>query len=169
MEVGAREVESGAKLADQAGAALGEIRDSVEATRAATARITVAVHAMDGASSGVVASSEAISAIAGETNAAASRMMSAAATVARSVESIAAVSEENSAATEEVSAATQEMSAQAEEVMASADSLSQMARQLDELVSRFKFGEDDRMAAGGSLSLAVPSSRAVGRVTRRAA
>jgi methyl-accepting chemotaxis protein len=169
MEVGAREVEAGAKLADQAGAALGEIRDSVEATRAATARITVAVQAMDGASSGVVASSEAISAIAGQTNAAASRMMGAAATVARSVESIAAVSEENSAATEEVSAATQEMSAQAEEVMASADSLSQMARQLDELVSRFKFGEEDRVAGEGSPSLAVPVSRAAGRVARRAA
>jgi len=139
MQVGAREVETGTRLADQAGAALGEIRASVDATRVATGRISGAVRAMNAASASVVASSDAIASIADQTNAAAGRMTASATTVARSVESIAAVSQENSAATEEVSAATQEMSAQAEEVMASADALTRMAQQLDSLVARFRF------------------------------
>jgi methyl-accepting chemotaxis protein len=162
MQVGAREVESGAKLADQAGAALEEISASVEATRVATARIATAVRAMNGASAGVVSSSDAIAAIADETNSAAGRMMSAANTVARSVESIAAVSEQNSAATEEVSAATQEMSAQAQEVMASADSLTEMARQLDALVARFKFKNEQ---SGSN----APTQLAASRRKKRAA
>jgi methyl-accepting chemotaxis protein len=142
MAAGAREVEAGAALADQAGASLAAIIGSVTATRTSVGRISAAVAAMGQASGRVVSASGAIASIAAQTNESASEMMAAANTVAHSVSAIAAVSQENSASTEEVSAATQEMSAQAEEVVASAEALAQMARQLDALVARFRLEED---------------------------
>jgi len=96
---------------------------------------------MGTASKGVVSASDAIAAIAVQTNDAARQMTVGAATVRESVTSIAAVSEENSAASEEVSAATQELSAQAEEVVATSEVLADMARQLADLVARFRTPE----------------------------
>jgi methyl-accepting chemotaxis protein len=168
MQAGAAEVETGAHLADVAGAALEEIGASVQATRTATGRITAAVRAMGDASAGVVGASDAIATIAGQTNAAAGRMTAAASTVARSVESIAAVSQENSAATEQVSAATQEMSAQAEEVVAAAESLAQMARQLDSLVGRFHLDGGGVTGRSGAVP-AMLGSRQAGTRARKAA
>ncbi len=141
ITTGAREVELGAALADQAGASLAEITGSVGATRASVDRITAAVVEMSRASSGVVAASEAIAAIASRTDDAAAEIMGGAGTVSRAVSSIAAVSEQNSAAVNEVSAATEEMSAQAQEVVASADSLASMARHLDDLFARFRLDD----------------------------
>jgi methyl-accepting chemotaxis protein len=138
MRAGAGEVETGAEKAGQAGRSLDEISSAVAATQSAVGRITSAVDAMNSASSGVVAASDAIATIAAQTNAAAGQMTSSAELVARSVESIAAISEENSASAEEVSAATEQMSAQAQEVVASASTLADMARNLDELVARFR-------------------------------
>jgi methyl-accepting chemotaxis protein len=138
MQVGAREVEQGADLADQSSAALDEIKASAAARQVILADMLGAIDEIQRMSAQAVAASQAIAGIAGETNQAASRMRQGADTVARSVESIAAVSEENSAAAEEVSAATEEMSAQAEEVVASAASLAQMAAGLEALVARFR-------------------------------
>jgi methyl-accepting chemotaxis protein len=138
MQIGAREVESGAGLASKSGAALDEIASAVESSNAAVARIVRAMEDMQESSSGLVSASDAIAAIAQETNAAAESMTSSAEQVARSVESIAAISEQNSASAEEVSAATEEMSAQAEEVVASASTLADMATQLESLAGRFQ-------------------------------
>jgi len=93
---------------------------------------------MQGSASGLVAASEAIAAIAQQTNAAAESMTGSAEEVANAVESIAAISEENSAGAEEVSAATEEMSAQAEQVVASASILADMASQLEGLAGGFQ-------------------------------
>ncbi len=175
MTAGAREVQAGTAIADQAGASLSEISGSVGATRASVERIADAVEAMARASAGVVSSSDAIAAIASHTDDAAAEMMGAAETVSRAVQSIAAVSQQNSAAVQEVSAATEEMSAQAEEVVASAETLAQMARQLDDLVARFRLegdqSESGATAGGGSWDrprvVARPDSGASS--TRRAA
>jgi len=142
MQVGAREVESGADLASKSGAALDDIASAVESSNAAVSRIVLAMDAMQESSSGLVAASDAIAAIAQETNAAAESMTGSAEQVARAVESIAAISQENSASAEEVSAATEEMSAQAEEVVASASTLADMASQLESLAGRFMLGDD---------------------------
>jgi methyl-accepting chemotaxis protein len=138
MQIGAREVEAGATLAEKSGAALDEIAGAVESSNAAVVRIVKAMDDMQESSSGLVSASDAIAAIAQETNAAAESMSSSAGQVATAVESIAAISEENSASAEEVSAATEEMSAQAEEVVASASTLADMANQLESLAGRFK-------------------------------
>jgi methyl-accepting chemotaxis protein len=150
MQIGAREVETGADLAARSGAALDEISSAVESSNAAVARIVKAMDDMQASSSGLVSASDAIAAIAEETNAAAESMSGSAEQVARAVESIAAISQENSASAEEVSAATEQMSAQSEEVVASASVLSDMANRLEGLAGRFQI--DDSGSAPGFAS-----------------
>jgi methyl-accepting chemotaxis protein len=157
MAEGASEVKSGSVLAEKSAAALVEIKAAAAERDRAVQQVFEALVEIGGATSEVVTASDAIAAIATETNDASSRMTSAAATVSHSIESIAAVSEENSAAAEEVSAATEEMSAQAEEVVASAKSLADMAAQLDELVARFRLVADsDAGAAAGPAGIGRP-------------
>ena len=141
MQVGAREVETGADLASKSGAALDDISSAVESSNAAVVRIVQAMDDMQTSSAGLVSASDAIAAIAQETNAAAESMTGSAEQVARAVESIAAISQENSASAEEVSAATEETSAQAEEVVASATLLAEMATRLEDLSGRFRIDE----------------------------
>ena len=147
MAIGADEVGRGYELAAQAGASLDAISTSVGATKRAVDRIAFDIESMTRASAGVVAASDAIAAIAAQTNLAAAQMTSSAGTVSSAVESIAAISEENSAAAEEVSASTEEMSAQAEEVVASASTLAAMADELASVVGRFTLSELDAGAA----------------------
>jgi methyl-accepting chemotaxis protein len=156
MQIGAREVESGAELASRSGAALDDISSAVESSNAAVARIVKAMDDMQASSSGLVSASDAIAAIAQETNAAAESMSGSAEQVARAVESIAAISEENSASAEEVSAATEQMSAQAEEVVASASVMADMATQLEGLAGRFRIGD-----AGSGADLGAPVDLAI--------
>jgi methyl-accepting chemotaxis protein len=137
IEAGAGEAERGTALAGRSGEALDEIAASVTATRHATERIAAAVIAMEGASSGVVASTQSIAAVVTQTTTAAERMASSSGTVRQSVESIAAVSEENSAAAEEVSATTEELSAQASVVALAASGLADMGASLNALLERF--------------------------------
>ncbi len=166
MQIGAREVETGADLASRSGSALDEIASAVGSSNAAVARIVKAMDDMQASSSGLVSASDAIAAIAQETNAAAESMTGSADQVARAVESISAISEENSASAEEVSAATEELSAQAEEVVGSASTLADMAAQLENLAARFSLGE-----AGSSSDYGAPVGlpAADDRRSRRAA
>ena len=157
MAAGTVEVESGAGLADMAGASLTRISEAVIATRQAVRNITTAVESMQSASAGVVDASDGIAAIAAQTNQSATRMTDAARNVGDAVQSIAAISEENSAAAEEVSAATEQMSAQSEEVVASAESLAAMAQRLDELVGRFTL----ESRAGSAAPADPPQSRPI--------
>jgi methyl-accepting chemotaxis protein len=166
MQIGAREVESGAELASKSGAALDDISSAVESSNAAVARIVKAMDDMQASSAGLVSASDAIAAIAQETNAAAESMTSSAEQVARSVESIAAISEENSASAEEVSAATEQMSAQAEEVVASASVMADMATRLEGLAGRFRIDDAGSDAGRGE---PVDLSGAADQRPRRAA
>ena len=162
MQIGAREVEAGAELATKSGAALDAIAGAVGSSNAAVARIVEAMDKMQASSAGLVLASDAIAAIAQETNASAASMTGSAEQVARAVESIAAISEENSASAEEVSAATEQMSAQSEEVVANATTLADMAAQLESLVARFKLagpaGGSDFGSAAGPIEMA-PDAR----------
>ncbi len=150
MQIGAREVETGADLASRSGAALDEISSAVESSNAAVSRIVRAMTDMDSSSAGLVSASDAIATIAQETNAAAESMTSSSEQVARAVESIAAISEENSASAEEVSAATEELSAQSEQVVASASTLARMASQLEGLAGRFRIDDAGQVAEGSA-------------------
>jgi methyl-accepting chemotaxis protein len=148
MKAGAGEVETGAKLAEQAAGAFLEIKDAAAARKLVLEDILGAVVEIRGLSSEVVRATDGIADIAADTNASATQMGAAASIVSRSVESIAAISEENSASAQEVSAATEQMSGQAQELVASAASLAEMARSLDELVAHFRLHSGERVAGG---------------------
>jgi methyl-accepting chemotaxis protein len=143
MAIGAGEVATGAELAEQASGALKEIRQLAATRNVVLDDVIASVEEIRVSSTQVVDATDGIARIAAETNAASTSMSAAADLVAQSVQSIAAISEENSASAEEVSAATEEMSAQAEEVVASAATLAEMARQLDEVVARFRLTSAD--------------------------
>jgi methyl-accepting chemotaxis protein len=153
MDEGAQEVQSGTVLAEKSASALNEIRTAAAERDEYVQQVFQALGEIGGATNQVVAASDAIAAIAAQTNDAAGRMTEAASVVASSMDSIAAVSEQNSAAAEEVSAATEEMSAQAEEVVASAASLADMAARLNGLVARFRID-----SSTGSARAVLPTS-----------
>jgi methyl-accepting chemotaxis protein len=169
MQIGAREVESGAELASRSGAALDEIASAVGSSNAAVNRIVKAMEVMQSSSVGLVSASDAIAAIAQETNAAAESMTDSAQQVASAVESIAGISQQNSASAEEVSAATEQMSAQSEEVVASAGSLADMAVQLETLSGRFLLDAPSRgVGVGFGQPIGLPLGSAESR-SRQAA
>jgi methyl-accepting chemotaxis protein len=145
MQVGAAEVDDGARLAEASKAALNEIRCAAEARETAFARISDAHVAIRTAVDEAESSAAAIWSTVTSAKDAAGAMLESSRAVAEATDSIAAVAQENSASAEEVSAATEEMSAQAEEVMASAASLTELATRLEAVVALFRLDQ-----AGGS-------------------
>jgi methyl-accepting chemotaxis protein len=141
MHQGSVKVEQGSARADEAGKALGEILQAVDATVGQVTEIATAAQEMAKGARGVVDAMSSISAVVEENSAATEEMAAQAGMVTTSIESIAAVSEENSAATEEVSASAEEMSAQVEEMNAQAEELAATAEQLKSLVARFQIEE----------------------------
>jgi methyl-accepting chemotaxis protein len=137
MDEGGREVESGVKMANEAGKALADILEAAQEVYRQAEEADKGAGKMKSASSQLVSSVSEVSAVV-QNNVAAMQVMTTGMTdVARAIENIAAVSEENSAAIEEVSASAEEMSAQVEEVTASAQSLMEMAKSLREIVQQF--------------------------------
>ncbi|PKO00196.1 MAG: hypothetical protein CVU42_05505 [Chloroflexi bacterium HGW-Chloroflexi-4] len=137
MEDGSKEVELGVITANQAGSALKEILEAAEAVNKQASMAGEAAERMKNASEGLISAVDSVSAVVEENTASTEQMAANSAEVSQAIESIASVSEENSAAIEEVSASTEEMTAQVEEVTASALTLSEMAKELQDLVSRF--------------------------------
>jgi methyl-accepting chemotaxis protein len=138
MEDGNHEIESGYKLAADAGASLTEIVSQAEKVGRQVEQISGASTGLTKLSEELLKVAEEISSVVEENTAATEEMAASSDQVSKSVESVAGVAEENGAATEQVSASAQEMSAQVEQVVASAQSLSQMADELTQAVSVFK-------------------------------
>jgi methyl-accepting chemotaxis protein len=138
MHESAEEVESGVKLAGDAGTALQDILESAEAVQELADQVTKASTEMQQLSNELISSADEVSAIVEENTAATEEMSAGSSEITHAIDNIASVSEENSASVEEVSAATEEMSAQVEEVSASAETLASMASELQKVVARFK-------------------------------
>ncbi|MFN8383512.1 MAG: methyl-accepting chemotaxis protein [Anaerolineales bacterium] len=138
MDEGGQEVESGVKMANEAGKALTDILRAAEEVYRQAEQADNSVEKMKAASSQLVSSVDEVSIVVEGNMAAMEVMTSGISNVTRAIENIAAVSEENSAAIEEVSASTEEVSAQVEEVSASATSLMELAQQLSHAISQFK-------------------------------
>lgn len=138
MDEGAREVEIGLGTAEKAGLALTAIdqvskRLKNEADAAATAAEEMAASANE-----LVAAVDSVSAVVEQNTASTEEMAASSGEVTTAIENIASVSEENSAAVEEVSASTEEMAAQMSEVTQSATALASLAKDLNDVVGRFK-------------------------------
>lgn len=138
MKEGSKEVELGVITAGQAGAVLKEILLAAEGVNQQAVMAGEASERMKSASEDLVYAVDSVSSIVEENTASTEEMAANSIEVTQSIEDIASVSEENSAAIEQVSASTEEMSAQVEEVTASAKSLSEMAKDLQDLVAKFK-------------------------------
>src|SRR5579859_5641733 len=137
MTAGSLEVATGTARAGQAGQALTDILQAVEAVNQQVGAIGAVAQQITVQSSALVTAMDAVSSVVDGNTAATERMSAGSVQVTQATENIASISEENSAATQQVSAATEEVTAQVEAVTASADSLARMAGQLQALVGRF--------------------------------
>jgi methyl-accepting chemotaxis protein len=138
MDDGAKEVERGVLIANEAGDSLVEILKAAEGVSEQAEQAAAAAEQMSASANELVAAVDSVSAVIEENTAATEQMAAGSTEVTQAIENIASVSEENSAAVEEVSASAEEMSAQVEEVTASAQTLAELARQLQNVVNQFK-------------------------------
>lgn len=137
-DTGAREVETGSVLAQEASMALAEIADGAVETERLVLDLSDASTVVSQASASVQEAMKQIVGVAESNAASAETMMSSANDVRRLIDSVAAVSEESAAATEEVSASSSEMQGSIQRVYQSAQTLGDLARNLHDMVSRFK-------------------------------
>jgi methyl-accepting chemotaxis protein len=138
MDDGAKEVEKGVLIANEAGDSLTEILKAAEGVSEQAEQAAAAAEQMSASANELVAAVDSVSAVIEENTAATEEMAAGSTEVTQAIENIASVSEENSAAVEEVSASAEEMSAQVEEVTASAQTLAELAKQLQAVVNQFK-------------------------------
>ncbi|MBN2238690.1 MAG: PAS domain-containing protein [Dehalococcoidales bacterium] len=138
MEDGNHEVDSGYKLATDAGESLSDILNTVKEVSLEVERISAASEELNALSTEMVKITDGVSGIVEENTAATEEMGASADDITKSIESVAGVAEENSAATQQVSASAEEMSAQVEEVVASAQTLAEMSEELQRNISVFK-------------------------------
>ena len=138
MEAGAKEVENGVGLANQAGDALADILSASDAVFRQAELAAQASSKMSQASNQLIDAMDAVSAVVEENTAATEEMSAGASELSHSIENIASVSEENSAAIEEITASTEEVSAQVEEVSNYARSLDEMAAELQQIIGQFR-------------------------------
>jgi methyl-accepting chemotaxis protein len=141
MESGAARVERGSEKAAQAGRTLDEILLAVEASVRQVTEIASSSQQMAAGARSVTEGMHSISAVVQENSAATEQMATQAGHVTDAIQSIAAVSEQQSAATEEVMASAEEMGAQVQELSTQAQGLAATARELQDLVARFKIDE----------------------------
>ena len=128
MEEGSTEMETGSKLASEAGDEMQRVLAAAEEAKGKVEQITAVIGN--------------ISAVVEQNTAATQEMKAVASQVGTSIEAIASIAQENNATTEEVSASAQEMSSQVEETTAATHTLGVMADDLRERVSVFRLGGD---------------------------
>ena len=143
MADGATEMETGTKVAAEAGAALSQILTAVDGVSAQIERIAAGSEELEASATEMASTIEKIRDVVEQSNVATQQMEATATTVGKSVSAIAAVAQENSSATQEVSAAAEELTAQSQEVTASSHSLGAMADALQKRVATFRLAQGD--------------------------
>ena len=138
MEQGVREVERGVGVASEAGETLTEILTATEEVNLQADQSAAAAIEMASSANELVVAVDTVSAVVEENTASTEEMAAGSTEVSESIESIAAVAQENSASVEEVAAAANQMSINVAEVSDSANELANLARQLQEIVLKFK-------------------------------
>ncbi|MAG36193.1 MAG: hypothetical protein CL878_08110 [Dehalococcoidia bacterium] len=137
MEAGTAQVETGSRLAGEAGAALTRIRDGVEKIHEHASGNVQSAAAMDAVATEATGAIEAISSVAERNSVAAADMHGLSDQVTASTETLAAITAENSAAADEVSSGTEEMAAQAQDTVEAAGTLGEVASRMGEAVAAF--------------------------------
>jgi methyl-accepting chemotaxis protein len=139
---GAKQAEAGSNLANEAGAALGQILDAINSMTSQIENISAAAEQMSASATEMVKVVDGVAKIAEQNLTITKQMADDKARVSESASTVAATVEENSAATEQMSASAEEMSAQVQEVVASSKSLSNLAEELRVAVMVFKLSND---------------------------
>ena len=138
MNRGTDKVQTGTELAGKAGEALESILAAFEGLNRQIQGISQdAVEMRDGLAK-VSVSVENVARITEEHTAATEEMTAQSEQVSRAIENIAAITEQTAASVEQVSAAAEEMSSSVAQMSAAARSVADMAKELRELVGRFK-------------------------------
>ncbi len=137
-ERGAKEVAEGAQLAEQSGATLKSITNSVSAVAQQVEQISAATEEMAASADEMAKSVHSVSSVVEQNSAAAEEMSGNSMNVSKTLESVAAVAEQSSAGAEQASAAAQEISAQVQQVVASSQSLAELAKVLQQATAYFK-------------------------------
>jgi methyl-accepting chemotaxis protein len=137
-EMGTKEVENGAVLAQEASESLAQIAQGASETEQMIGSLFQAADVLVSANDNVQQSVKNIEQLAARTSATAAEMRASAAEVRNMVDTVAAASEESAASTEEVSASANEMSATMQQVYEAAIKLDRLAEDLKGVVSRFK-------------------------------
>jgi methyl-accepting chemotaxis protein len=156
MESGSSKVEQGTVKADQAGAALTEILEAIEAMVDRVTSIAQAAQEMTAASQGVVDAMASISAIVEESTAATEEMAAQAGQVNASIQSIASVAEQSSGASRQVSASSEEMASQVANVSQQAQMLAGTAAEVRALLAQFRVDEGQGAGLGEQPGPASP-------------
>jgi len=141
MKASAGEVEAGVVRANSAGEVLKNILTSAESVHKQAGEAGGSAASVRAAAAELVEAVDTVSAVIEANLVASERMSTNSSDLTQAIENIASVSEQNSASMEEVSASTEEVSGQAEEVSISADGLMKMARNLSQVILRFKLSD----------------------------
>ena len=138
MENGTKEVEQGVALANEAGKSLQEILLAAGAVNEQAEQASAAATQMSASASELVSAVDSVSAVVEQNSAATAEMSTGSVEMMQAIETIASISEENNSSIEEVSASTEIMSSQVDEVTTSANELSKLAKELNNIVNKFK-------------------------------
>ncbi|MCC7372565.1 MAG: globin-coupled sensor protein [Chloroflexi bacterium] len=157
MQLGAEKVELGATRADQAGAALAQILEAVDATAVQAQDISGVTGRLVGDARTVEGAMSEIGGLMESSRAAIDTMAVRSAEVSDASQAVAAVAQESAASTEEVSASVEEMSVQVHTIFTQADELAATAATLSALVSRLDLGQDDAPAPAQTQAQPAPA------------
>ncbi len=138
MDEGTKEVETGSELSLNAGKALKDIVENINAVNDFMQSISSSAQSLSENSSQVVQSISNIAAISQENTAATEEIAASNRIVVDSIETISTIAEQNATSAKQVSAATEELTASNEEMAASAKSLADLSEKLDKIVGKFK-------------------------------
>jgi methyl-accepting chemotaxis protein len=138
MHQGGKEVDSGYRLASDAGQALDAILTKSKDVNKQVDRILAAADQLNTLSARTVEAIDRISRIIEQNAAATEQMVRGSKEVSASVETSASVAEHNISAAEDVSISVEKMSAQVEEALSAAHSLAEMSDEMERAVSVFK-------------------------------
>ncbi|MGE3961699.1 MAG: methyl-accepting chemotaxis protein [Dehalococcoidia bacterium] len=143
MNSGAADMQTGIGSASEAGEALAQIRESVDAVDGRIRGIAHRAAELQASGERMVEQLQSIRAVADQNSEAAEGMRELSTGVEDAAASIAAIAEENSASAEETSASAEAMSAQVEEIHTSTLELGHMADALRNAIARFHLAADD--------------------------
>jgi methyl-accepting chemotaxis protein len=144
MNDGAKEVDNGVALSNQAGAVLAEILQSVETVQSQAQQAYLSVQDIQKGSNELVTSMGEVSVVVEKNNVATQEMTSWANEVTQSIENIASVSEENSASIEETNASASDISQQVAELTLTSAGLKELVKALQASTERIAAGVQER-------------------------